>query len=937
VCLKRAKNAPGVSLDFRILGPFEVCEEDGRALALGGRKRRAVLALLVLNRNEFVPSDRLLEEIWGGSPESTPSLQVYVSQLRKLIGGAHVLQTRPGGYSLAVADDQLDAARFERLFREAKQALADGRPEPAADQLRQALALWRGSPLADFVYESFAQAEIARLAELRLVALELRIEAELALGHHADLVSELETLVAEEPLRERVHGYLMLALYRSGRQADALAAYHNARRTLLDQLGLEPSLELKELEAAILRQDRGLAVEPAELRARRHLPAPATALVGREKELAEIVGLLRQDAPRLLTLTGPGGTGKTRLALQAASDVVDRFPDGVFFVGLGPLEDSELVPATIAGRLGVKESAERPLLESLKEHLRDKRLLLVLDNFEHVDDAAPIVSELLAEAPGFKAVVTSRTLLRLYGEHDYAVPPLTEDEAAELFAMRARAVRMGFELDGTRPQVIELCQRLDCLPLAIELAAARSNELSPAEMLAALPRRLELATRGARDLPLRQQTLRATIEWSYGLLDEHEQTLFARVAAFAGGWSLDAAKAVCDAALAELASLVEKSLVLETEQADGEPGFAMLETVREYAAEQLDATGAADGVRRRHAEYFLSFAEQAKPELEAGAEMAISLVRLELEHDNLRAALAWFAAQGEAELELRLAIALKSFWWVRGHFGEGRRAVEGALSRADSAAPQLRADALTTLGVLAYRQGALDAAKAAWEESLELYRKLGDSTGVARSVGELGSVAIGEGDYARAVALYEESAALFREAGDTMRLASVVANLGAVANMQGDFERGRPLIEEALALHREVGAKDDIALTLQNLGRVALQENRHLDAAQMLHESLELSRDLSYREMIAYGLEGLAELAAAREDPHRAARLLGAADAVFQELGIVLQEDDRERYDCTVRDLRAGLGETAFEAARAAGAALELDRAVEEALKTRMG
>ncbi|MGZ8692597.1 MAG: tetratricopeptide repeat protein, partial [Gaiellaceae bacterium] len=364
------------------------------------------------------------------------------------------------------------------------------------------------------------------------------------------------------------------------------------------------------------------------------------------------------------------------------------------------------------------------------------------------------------------------------------------------------------------------------------------------------------------------------------------------------------------------------------------PRFGMLETIREYALERLEASGEAEGVRRRHAAYFLALAEEAQPELDAG-DMATWLVRLELDHDNLRAALARFSVQGSPELELRLAIALKNFWWVRGHLSEGRRALEMAMSHGGGAPPQLRADALTALGVLAYRQGAFEAAKAAWAESLELYRELGNATGIARSVGELGSVAVGEGDYEQAAALYEESAALFRAAGDRMRLASVVANLGAIANMQGDYVRGRRLCEEALSLHREVGAKDDIALTLQNLGRVALQENRHPDAAELLHESLELSRDLSYKEMIAYGLEGLAELGAARGDSDRAARLLGAADALFEELEIVLQEDDRETYERTVEILRARLGEEVFEIARSAGAVLELERAIEQALDTR--
>jgi predicted ATPase len=673
-------------------------------------------------------------------------------------------------------------------------------------------------------------------------------------------------------------------------------------------------------------------VEPPELRARRHLPAPATALVGRAKELSELVALLRQESPRLLTLTGAGGSGKTRLALQAAAGVVDRFPDGVFFVGLAPLSDPQLVPSTIARRLEVQESAGRPLLESLKEHVRDKRLLLLLDNFEHVDEAAPVVSELLAEASGLKVLLTSRALLHLYGEHEYPVPPLNEPEALELFATRARAVRKGFDLDGTKSQVVELCRSLDCLPLAIELAAARSGELSPAEMLDVLPHRLELAVEGARDVPVRQQTLRATIEWSYGLLAESERGVFARLSVFAGGCSLEAAQSICDADLSELASLVEKSL-LETEQPGGEARFGMLETIREYAAEQLEASGAAATVRGRHAEHFLELAEEADPELDAGAEQSIWLERLALEHDNMRAALAWLASSGEPELEMRLANALKNFWFVQGHLSEGRRWLEGALARGE-APKAVRAYALTALGQLVYRLGAFEEAKFALGESLDLYRELEDPTGIARSVGELGSVAVFEGDYERALSLYEESAAFFRSAGDRMRLASVLGNMGAVANYQGDYERGRPLVEEALALHREFGAKDDMAITLHNLGSVAVQEGRYSDGAALLHESLELSRDLAYREQAAFTLARLAQLASAQDDRERAARLLGAADAVFEDVGVPLYGDEKEIYERTMAGLRSHLGEDKFESKRSEGRALGLERAIELALET---
>jgi tetratricopeptide (TPR) repeat protein len=340
-------------------------------------------------------------------------------------------------------------------------------------------------------------------------------------------------------------------------------------------------------------------------------------------------------------------------------------------------------------------------------------------------------------------------------------------------------------------------------------------------------------------------------------------------------------------------------------------------------------------VRRRHADFYLDLVEQAEQHLDGPGDMAAWMARLDQEHENVRAALARLVDEGDVERELRLVVALKNYWWVRGFLSEGRRALADALARGTEAPPPIRADALSGLAVLAYRQGALDVATAAWQESLELYRELGDSTGVARSVGELGSVAVAEGDYERAAELYEESAALFRADGDTMRLASVIGNLGAIANMQGDYVRGRELCEEALALQREVGAKDDVALTLQNLGRVALHEQRLTDAVALLQESLELSRELGYREMIAYGLEGSAELDTALGHDERAALLLGAADALFEELGVALQDDDRETYERVVEELRARLGSDAFDAARAVGRGLRMEEAIGEALGSR--
>jgi predicted ATPase/DNA-binding SARP family transcriptional activator len=921
-----------VSLEFRILGPLEVCGEDGRPLSLAGPKQRALLAVLLLNRNELVTSERLIEEVWSeAQPQAAArNVQVYVSQLRKLLGGTQVLQSGAGGYSLAIEPEQLDAARFERLLREGKAALAAGQPEEAAELLRQALEHWRGPPLADLAYEPFAQAEIARLEEFRLVALEARIDADLALGRHGDVVGELEPLVAEHPLREHLRRQLMLALYRTGRQADALAVYHDARRALLDELGLEPSAELKELEAAILRQDPELAVEPAELRARRHLPAPATALVGREKELAEVVALLRQESPRLLTLTGAGGTGKTRLALRAASDVVDRFADGVFFVDLAPLGDPQLVPSTIARRLGVQESAERPL-ESLKEHLRQRSLLLLLDNFEHVDPAAPIVSELLAEAAGLKALVTSRARLHLYGEHEYPVPPLAEEEAVELFATRARAVRTGFELDGVTPQVVELCRSLDCLPLAIELAAARSGELSPAEMLDVL-HRLELATRGARDLPARQQTLSATIEWSYSLLDGSEQELFARLAVFAGGWSVEAAQSVCDADLGELASLVEKSLVLESQQPDREARFRMLETIREFAAARLREAPRADELARRHAAHFLAVAEQADLALEAGDDVVEWLDRLDREHDNLRATFDHAADTRDGELGLRLGVTLGRFWEWRSHLREGLDRFERALEHAGSAPVQLRARALMRSGVFAHLIGDFAPARERLEEALELARLSRDETLEANTLRNLGSLAKDEGDHALAQSMHEEARTISAKSGDRLGVQSSLINLSDAALAQHDYARAEALAQDSVVLARELGHEIRELASLLNLGLASFHLRREEQARATFREAVRLSHALRWPECLLVGLEGLAALDAEQGNHRRAARLMGAADALLETAGYVLESGERELHERTLAAVRKRLSPDDFENAWHEGRTLSPEAAADEAL-----
>ena len=786
-------------MEFRILGPLEV-EREGRLLKLGGAQPRALLALLLLHANEVVPRDRLIEELWGGSaPETaTTAIQVHVSQLRKVLGPDVIVTQRPG-YLLRARDGELDLGRFEEAVARARSAA----PAEAAALLTEALALWRGVPLAE-LDAPFARAARARLEEQRLAALEERVDADMELGRHAQLVPELEGLVEGHPLRERLRGQLMVALYRCGRQADALAVYQEGRRALVDELGLEPGDELQRLERAILNHEpalapAGMAAAPptgtvtlfftdiegstqllellgaeayagaleqhrrllrdafarhdgyevdtqgdaffvafpraaaavaaaddarhaladgpvrvrigihtgepiatgegyvgvdvhkgARIAAAGHggqvllssttrdlvdvdvqdlgehrlkdltaparlyqlgaddfpplktldatnLPVAASPLLGRERELDELLQLLR-NGTRLVTVTGPGGTGKTRLALQVAAELVGSFEHGVFWVPLAALGDAELVVSQIAQTIGARGE--------LAADVRDKELLLLVDNLEHLLAAAPALGEVLAQAKGLRLLVTSRAPLRLRGEHEYPLDPLAEADAVTLFVERAREAGRVVEPDET---IAAVCRRLDSLPLAIELAAARTKLLAPGALLERLDRALPLLTVGARDAPERQQTLRATIEWSYDLLDGDAKQLFARLAVFAGTFSLEAAEHVCAASLDALTALVDLSLLKPID----ETRFLMLETVREFAFERIEGEADAGETLKRHAHWYLDLAKRAHESSE-GAIQPEWLVRLDADLENLRKAIRW--AQGhDACVEVELA------------------------------------------------------------------------------------------------------------------------------------------------------------------------------------------------------------------------------------------------------------------------------------------
>ncbi|MBI3970509.1 MAG: tetratricopeptide repeat protein [Chloroflexi bacterium] len=685
-----------------------------------------------------------------------------------------------------------------------------------------------------------------------------------------------------------------------------------------------------------------------------NLPVQSTVFIGRAREVEAVRRRLLAPDMRLLTLTGPGGTGKTRLGLQAAAGLVDAFEAGAVFVPLEPIREPELVPVAIAQALGVREEPGRPRLESVAAQLRVKQLLLLLDNFEQVTAAGQVVVDLLEACPHLKVLVTSREALRVYGEREYPVPPLAVPDsrhlppesperlaalehydAMQLFVERALDVRPDFCLTSDNAaDVAEICRRLDGLPLAIELAAARIKLLSPAAILARLDRRLSLLVGGARDLPARQRALRDLIRWSYDLLDTEEQRLFQRLGGFRGGCTLEGAEAVCagsrrpgagdrskrgpapnpyhrslspEDVLDVLGSLVDKSLLRHVETADGEPRFFMLETIHEFAREQLTSSGEAEAIGRQHVVYFVTLAERAQPHLHT-AEQVSWLNRLETEHDNFRAALKWCEVHKDWERGLRLAAALAGFWLTRGHLREGRTCLERLLAASDLGEDtEARAHALNLAGILAAEHGDGPAAQRLLDESASAWRRLGNQGRLVGVLINLGTLAYRQGDFPAARALLEEGLPIYRELGNTLGVAHALNNLGAVARAQHDFGTARDLLEESLAIKRALGDGQAIANTLSNLGAVAAELGDDDSARRWYLESLAIRQDVGNKAAIAESIEGLAGIAASLSAPVRALRLASAAAALREASEAPLRAADRAVFERWLSSARVAL------------------------------
>ncbi len=934
-------------MQFRILGPLEG-EMSGELIDLGSSRQRQLLALLLMYGGEAVSTDRLVEGLWSGQPPETArhTLQTYVHRLRAAFGSeGKRLEGRATGYRLKLATGELDALRFESLADEGRRSLSAGDPERAADLLAEALGLWRGPVLSDLPDLVAFEPERARLDGMRLAVLEDRVEADLALGRHAELVPEVEALVSEHPLRERLWGQLMLALYRSGRQADALAAFRRARK-VLEELGIDPGPRLAELEGQILLQDPVLTAPRTERHrpAVHNLPLARTTFVGRRRELVELEGLLR--ARRLVTITGPPGAGKTRLAVETARRLTRDYPHGTFLVSLSDVEDPELIPSLIDAVLGVPASGQ-PLPEALMAYVRPRRLLLVLDNFEHILSGAELVGRLLDAAPGLVVLATSRAPLRLAGEQEYPLEPLplpsreqviadpSSVDALALFADRARAIDPDFALSSENaPLVADVVNRLDRLPLAIELAAPRLRLFPLAELHQRLGPLLPQLTEGPVDAPARQRTLRDAMAWSYDLLQPVEQSAFRRLAVFRGGFTLEAADAVAGAPPVQditttISRLVQASLIERPVDA-GPARFSLLETVREYGLEQLHAAEEAAEIARGYAEFYAGVVEQAEPRL-AGPDHREWLERLTAEQPNLRAVLAWARDNEAADLGLLMAGRMWRFWQFRGALTEGRHWLEDLLGVDDDVPSLPRVKALIGLGQICYWLADLDVAQACYRQARELLEHRDDWWLRAEALfGEIITLACHRGEVEAAMPLQKEFQSLAtRHQHPALVVMGHVLSGTMLRFGSGDLEEARPHGLEALTLTRNAGDRWWEGEILRALGQISYEQGRHQEAEDTLRESLDLAWELGHQAGVAIDLNWLGLVAVIRGRPEQGVVLAGAASRLRQTVGGAFTVQ-HYRHDAEQPEeaARRSLTQSEIDTAWARGRAMSLEQAV---------
>jgi predicted ATPase/DNA-binding SARP family transcriptional activator len=913
-------------IEFRVLGPIEVIR-DGSALALGGPRQRVLLALLLIDAPRPVAIDRLADELWQGEPPdgALATMRAYVSKLRTVLGTSARITSSAVGYALEVEPDHVDVTRFERLAREGHEALERGATRRAATRLRSALELWRGDPFAGDSDEGALRAEAQRLEDLRVSAIEDRIEADLGLGQNGGLVDELEGMLLQYPYRERLWHHLMLALYRAKRQTDALAAYRRARTLLDEELGLEPGEELQHLEQSILRHEVPAARAPDE---RHNVPVPVSSFIGRETELGDIERL--SGTARLLTLTGVGGVGKTRLALEAATRARADSLDGVFFIDLSALSEPTLVVRQVATALDVREQPDDSLMEQLVARLRAAELLLVLDNCEHLREAcAELCGLLLESCPRLRVLATSREPLGVAGEVDYPVLPLPvpppdadldalrASEAVRLFLARAQEAQPR-RVDGpaTVSTVARICRDLDGLPLAIELAAARAKAFSVDEIASRLDDRFQFLISWRRLSPARHRTLRATMDWSYELLSDDERVFLDRLSVFAGGFTLASAAAVCLEGLDEdgvdlVGRLVEASLVVPEEH-DGRTRYRLLETVRQYAAERLESGGETAALRGRHADHFLMVAEAAETR---GPGQGKGLRQLDADVDNLRAAAEFAIATGQTETEVRLVAALWQYWHVRGYLAEGRERLETAIAREGAADAEAYTRAAFGAGILAWSLGDYGRARGLAEELLGAAAANGSRSDEHAANKLLSHVALRERDFVAAERYSKRTLSLATMLRSDHDVSTAQLNLAVVYLDWGKVEAAIPMLGHVLDYNRRTGNIEGAGFALLNLGEAAYHLGDNPQARARFEEARMAFASVGFKAHVGHALTGLAAVEARNGRHEDAARLLGHANALVAEVGASRDDFDPTLAARVEAEARARLGDDGFTAA----------------------
>jgi predicted ATPase/DNA-binding SARP family transcriptional activator len=914
-------------MEIRVLGQIGLTE-NGRSIRIDAFKLRQLLAALAIGPGRVRSADDLIDSLWGETPSASAAklLQHYISQLRRILPPPAHIVTRDEGYALDLPRGSLDSTRFEQLVEQGRAALKDGNPALSASLLRRALGLWQGKAFGDLIYESFVRPEAERLEELRLVALEERIEAELALGRESEILAELKGLAREHPVRERLQGQLMVALYRAGRQSEALDIYRVTRRVLRDELGLTPADELEALQRRILQHDPALLESSVALRPPSSLPAAPNALIGRGRELAELQELLVREDVRFVVLTGAGGSGKTRLAMETAHQAEGWFANGAAFVNLAPLNEPARVIPAISSALGLREQSGEPF-DELVSVLRPLQLLLVLDNAEHLRSAAPIFVELLARAPRLTLLVTSRVVLHLSGEYVYPVEPLADEAAFALFLERAEAAGTSVWADTSAAAAIRIiCRRLDGLPLGIELAASQVRTLSPSEILERLEPAIPLLFGGLRDLPARQQTLRATLEWSLGLLTPAEQRDFARLSVFVGGFTLQAAGAVCGTSFDCLTALVDHNLVRKTAIGD-RSRYLTHQTIREFGLDKLRQSGEADDICQRHAQHFHDLARSANLTIDAVGEQRHEVVIAE--EDNIRAAIAWAVASGHPELALETAVALEADWLARQPL-QAIALFEELLSDPATLPPRLRAASWRVLGACLFSSGEVRRGTELYERSLAEYEAVGDEQGKADLLARLADSAMVEGNLSLARSRTEQSLAVYQRLGNAKGEATVRGVMADVERRSGRLSHAIELAEQSAAAAASVGHPWWEVRMLYLLGEWLLQQGRVGDAERRCLEALEVAGRIEDRQHAVYLLAILARIAAEDGRATRAGMLWGALEAEERRGRIGYWEDERDQYAEPIMKH----AQAEFAAGRAQGRHLSLREGIDHALGT---